>query len=47
MEPYSTSLLLPPIPALLMGIFIFMRKRLRERDNIPAARRLGAKGDKA
>jgi len=43
------SLLLPPIPALLMGIFIFMRKRLRERDNIPAARRLGAgsKGGKA
>ncbi len=38
------SLLLPPIPALLMGIFIFMRKRLRERDNIPAARRLGAAG---
>lgn len=43
------SLLLPPIPALLMGIFIFMRKRLRERDNIPAARRTGAgsKGAKA
>ncbi|MCR9164133.1 MAG: Gldg family protein [Nannocystaceae bacterium] len=43
------SLLLPPIPALLMGIFIFMRKRLRERDNIPAARRSGAasKGAKA
>lgn len=41
------SLLLPPIPALLMGIFIFMRKRLRERDNIPAARRTGAKGGKA
>jgi ABC-2 type transport system permease protein len=42
------SLLLPPIPALLMGIFIFMRKRMRERDNIPAARRSGAsKGDKA
>ncbi len=38
------SLLLPPIPALLMGIFIFMRKRLRERDNIPASRRMGAKG---
>jgi hypothetical protein len=31
-----------------MGIFIFMRKRMRERDNIPAARRSGAsKGDKA
>jgi len=41
------SLLLPPIPALLMGIFIFMRKRLRERDNIPAARRKGASASKA
>ncbi len=47
------SLLLPPIPALLMGIFIFMRKRMREKDSIPAARRLGAdlgassKGNKA
>ncbi len=42
------SLLLPPIPALLMGIFIFMRKRMRERDNIPAARRSSAsKGTQA
>ncbi len=41
------SLLLPPIPALLMGIFIFMRKRMRERDNIPAARRHGASASKA
>ena len=41
------SLLLPPIPALLMGIFIFMRKRLRERDNIPVARRHGASASKA
>jgi ABC-2 type transport system permease protein len=35
------ALLFPPIPALLMGIFIFVRKRLREADTIPAERRLG------
>ena len=34
------ALLFPPIPALLMGIFIFVRKRLREADAIPIERRL-------
>jgi ABC-2 type transport system permease protein len=35
------ALLFPPIPALLMGIFIFVRKRLREAEAIPMERRLG------
>ena len=33
------AVLVPPIPALLLGLFIFGRKRRRERDAIPAARR--------
>lgn len=37
------SLLIPPIPALLLGIVIFARKRSRERETIPAHRRRSAR----
>ena len=33
------AVVLPPIPALLLGFFIFWRKRKREQDTIPAYRR--------
>ncbi|MEZ4384578.1 MAG: Gldg family protein [Nannocystaceae bacterium] len=36
------AVLIPPIPALLMGAFIFGRKRRREREAIPSARKKGA-----
>ncbi len=36
------AILLPPIPALLLGLFIFGRKRQRERAAIPARRKRGA-----
>lgn len=36
------SLLIPPIPALLLGIVIFARKRSREHETIPTHRRRGA-----
>lgn len=43
-----TSVLVPPIPALLLGGFIYLRKRRREHEAIPQARRNAAgKGDKA
>lgn len=35
------SVLLPPIPALLLGGFIYLRKRRREHDTIPQSRRTG------
>lgn len=38
------AVLLPPIPALLLGTFILFRKRRRERDSIPQSRRKGAAG---
>lgn len=37
------AVLLPPIPALLMGAFIFARKRRREKETIPSSRRTGAR----
>jgi ABC-2 type transport system permease protein len=37
------SLLLPPIPALLLGGFIYGRKRRREHEAIPQTRRAGAR----
>src|SRR5262249_36832264 len=37
-----TSILLPPIPALLLGGIIWVRKRRREHDTIPQTRRAGA-----
>jgi ABC-2 type transport system permease protein len=36
------AVLVPPIPALLLGVLIFARKRRRERDTIPTSRRVGA-----
>ena len=36
------SVLVPPIPALLLGVVIFARKRRRERESIPMSRRKGA-----
>ncbi|MFO0635193.1 MAG: Gldg family protein [Nannocystaceae bacterium] len=36
------SVLLPPIPALLLGAFIYVRKRRREHDAIPQDRRTSA-----
>ncbi|MCB9702508.1 MAG: Gldg family protein [Myxococcales bacterium] len=36
------AVLLPPIPALLMGVLIFGRKRRREHESIPSARKRGA-----
>jgi ABC-2 type transport system permease protein len=36
------SVLVPPIPALLLGGFIYARKRRREHDAIPQTRRTGA-----
>jgi ABC-2 type transport system permease protein len=38
------SVLLPPIPALLLGGFIFARKRRRERELIPSSRSASAAG---
>lgn len=38
------SLLLPPIPALLLGGFIYARKRRREHETIPQTRRAAASG---
>lgn len=40
------SVLLPPIPALLLGGFIFARKRRRERELIPESRSAGGAGPK-
>ncbi len=37
------AVLAPPIPALLLGFYIFGRKRRRENDAIPADRKRGAK----
>jgi len=39
-----TAVLLPPIPALLLGAFIFARKRRREHETIPEGRKRGAPG---
>lgn len=36
------AILLPPIPAILMGLFIFARKRRREHSTIPKSRQRGA-----
>jgi ABC-2 type transport system permease protein len=36
------AILLPPIPAILMGFFIFARKRRRESSTIPKSRQRGA-----
>lgn len=36
------AILLPPIPAILMGLFIFARKRRREQSTIPKSRQRGA-----
>lgn len=38
------SVLLPPVPALFLGGFIYLRKRRREHDAIPTTRRKGAAG---
>ncbi|HWB81872.1 MAG TPA: Gldg family protein, partial [Nannocystaceae bacterium] len=40
------SVLVPPIPALLLGGFIYARKRRREHDAIPQTRRTGAPAPK-
>ena len=37
------AVLVPPVPAILLGFFIFMRKRQREQDAIPSSRKRGAK----
>ena len=37
------AVLVPPLPALLLGMFIFWRKRQRERDLIPASRSAAAR----
>ena len=37
------AVLIPPIPAILLGLFIFMRKRQREQDAIPSSRKRGAR----
>ena len=37
------AILLPPLPALLMGLFIFARRRKRESATIPASRQRGTK----
>jgi ABC-2 type transport system permease protein len=38
-----TSILLPPLPALAVGLLLFWRRRQRESTTIPAARQRGAK----
>ena len=37
------AVLVPPVPAILLGFFIFLRKRQREQDAIPSSRKRGAK----
>ena len=37
------AVLIPPIPAILLGISIFLRKRKREQDAIPSSRKRGAR----
>ena len=34
------AVVIPPIPPLLVGLFVFTRRRLREREGISKARRL-------
>ena len=38
------AVLLPPVPVLLLGMFILFRKRRRERENIPNSRRRNGDG---
>jgi len=37
------AVLVPPIPAILLGGFIFLRKRRREQDAIPSSRKRGSR----
>jgi len=37
------AVLVPPIPAILLGFLIFLRKRQREQDAIPSSRKRGAR----
>ena len=36
------AVLVPPVPAILLGFFIFLRKRQREQDAIPSSRKRGS-----
>ncbi len=37
------AVLVPPVPAILLGFFIFLRKRQREQDAIPSSRKRGSR----
>ncbi len=39
----SIAVLVPPLPAILLGGFIFLRKRRREQDAIPTSRKRGSR----